>query len=192
MIENYLNDEDQEKKKKKKLEAISRKQGKESEIQAHLKKDKLSLNELQDLVKEWAISFEDKEILEKISQDKKVDKKEMNTVLDNVQLQDILKKIENIEKEIDMDKILPQALRIKKEDFVAACGNSAKKAEVLQKIDDSIDHVMFQLWPNFKTGWNPFARRVKNLSNMLFLANKKMIRVQEHMIDLKNYLRSKT
>lgn len=191
MVEDYLNVEDQEKKKKKKLEVIRKKQSKEAEIQSHLKKNKLSLNELQDLVKEWVISFEDKETLEKISQDKKVDKKEMNAILDNVELQEILQKIEEMEKEMDINDLLPKAMRVKKEDFVAACTNATKKAEVLQKIDDGIDYVMFQLGPKFKTGGNPFARRVRILSNMLFVANKKVIRVQEHMIDLKHYLHSK-
>jgi DNA-binding phage protein len=115
----------------------------------------------------------------------------MNAILDNVELQDILTKIEDMEKEMDIDDLLPKALRVKKEDFVAACGNAAKKAEVLKKIDEGIDYVMFQLGPTFKTGGNPFARRVRALSNMLFMANKKVIRVQEHMIDLKNYLHSK-
>jgi hypothetical protein len=76
---------------------------------------------------------------------------------------------------------------------LSAVKDPVKRQEVLQKIDDSINIVVSNVgWPTFKTGGNPFARRVRNLTNLLFLTNKKTIAIQEHMIDLKNYLRYKT
>lgn len=193
MVEWYLSAEDQEKKKKKKIEVIRKKQTKEAEIQAHLKKNKLTLNELQDLVKEGVISFEDKQTLEKISQDQKIDEKEMDDIVDNVEIKWLLEQIEEIEKSLEDNDLIPKELKISKQDFLSAVKDPVKRQEVLQKIDDSIDIVVNNIgWPTFKTGGNPFARRVRNLSNLLFLTNKKTIDIQEHMIDLKNYLRYKT
>ena len=193
MVEWYLNAEDQEKKKKKRLEAVRKKQTKEAEIQSHLKKNKLSLSELQDLVKEGVISFEDKQTLEKISQDQKIDEKEMDDIVDNVEIKWLLEQIEEIEKSLEDNDLIPKELKISKQDFLSAVKDPVKRQEVLQKIDDSIDIVVSNIgWPTFKTGGNPFARRVRNLTNLLFLTNKKTIDIQEHMIDLKNYLRYKT
>ncbi len=191
MIETYLSIEEQEKKRKKKLDEINKELQKHNELLTHLSENLFNLNELQNMIKEWVITINDKQLFERIARDGILEDNELDNLLKDIQTNDLLKKIEEIEKDLDIDDILPQAMRIKKNEFLAACTDPAKKDEIIQKIDDGINYVMFHIWPTFKTGSNPFARRIKTISNLLFLANKKAIRVQEHMIDLKQYLRSK-
>lgn len=191
MVEWYLDIEQQDKKRKKKLEQINKELQKRNELQSHLSKSKLSLQELQNLVKEGVVTINDKQLLEKIVKDDKLEDHELDNFLQDVQINDLLRKIEEIEKTMDIDAILPKELRIKPQDFALACKDPSKRKEVLQKLDDGLDYIIPQVTPSFKSWWNPFARRVTNLSNLVFLAHKKIIDIQWHMIDIKSYLRSK-
>lgn len=191
MVEWYLNREEQDKKKKKKIEEISKELQKREELKFHVSKNKLSLKELQDLVKEWIVTINDKQLMDKIAKDGTLEDHELDAFLHDVQINDLLHKIEEIEKTIDIDAILPKELRIKPQDFALACKDPVKRQEVLKKLDDGIDYIVPQVTPSFKSWWNPFVRRISNLSNLIFLTNKKIIDIQWHMIDIKNYLRSK-
>jgi len=191
MVEWYLDIEQQDKKRKKKLEQINKELQKRNELQSHLSKSKLSLQELQNLVKEWVVTINDKQLFEKIVKDDKLEDHELDNFLQDVQINDLLRKIEEIEKIMDIDAILPKELRIKPQDFALACKDPVKRKEVLQKLDDGLDYIIPQVTPSFKSWWNPFARRVANLSNLVFLAHKKVIDIQWHMIDIKSYLCSK-
>lgn len=191
MVEWYVNMEEQEKKRKKKIEQINKELQKNTELNIHLSKSKLSLKELQDLVKEWVVTVNDKKLLEKISRDDTLEDHELDTFLQDVQINDLLRKIEEIEKTIDIDDILPKELRIKPQDFKQACTDPVKRQEVLMKLDQWLEYIVPQVRPLFKSGSNPFARRVANLSNLIFMAQKKIINLQWYMIDIKHYLRSK-
>lgn len=191
MVEGYLSIEEQDKKKKNKLEKIDKDFQKKRELEAHLSKSKMSLKELQELIKEWIVTVNDKELLKKIAKDDVLEDHELDDFLQDVTITDLMHKIEDIEKTLDIDDILPKELRIKPQDFVAACKDPVKRQEILQKLDDGIDYIIPQVTSSFKSWWNPFARRIANLSNLVFLAHKKIIDIQWHMIDIKNYLRSK-
>lgn len=191
MVEWYVSIEEHDKKKKKRIEETSKELQKHNEIQSHLSKSKLSLNELQELIKEWIVTVDDTQLLEKIAKDGVLEDHELDSFLQDVEINDLIHKIEEIEKTDDIDAILPKELRVHPQDFALACKDLIKRQEVLQKLDDGIDYVVTQITPSFKSWWNPFARRVSNLSNLVFLAHKKIIDIQWHMIDIKKYLRSK-
>jgi hypothetical protein len=75
----------------------------------------------------------------------------LDSFLHDVEINDLLHKIEEIEKTIDIDAILPKELRIKPQDFTLACKDPAKRKEVLQKLDDGIDYIIPQVTPSFKS-----------------------------------------
>lgn len=191
MVEWYLSPEEQDKKKKKKLETVDKGLQKNKELKNYLSKSKISFKELQDLIKEWIVNTDNKQLFEKIAQDGKLEDHELDDFLHDVHMDDLLHKIEEIEKTIDINSILPKELRITPKDFVLACKDPAKRQEVLQKLDDGIDYIIPQVSASLKSWWNPFARRISHLSNLIFLANKKIIDIQWHIVDIKRYLRSK-
>lgn len=149
---------------------------------------KINLKELKDLVKEWWIDIE-KAALDKIQKDDKLDDKELNNVIESVEFKEIVEKIEEIMNNPDIDTILPKDLRINPQEFKDACKDKTKRPALLQKIDTALDCVNDQVrsWWS-KIGGNPFARNINMRENLMFLANKKIISVQEHMINMKNYL----
>jgi len=191
MVEWYVSIEEQDRKKKKKLEQISKELQKRNELQSHLSKSKLSLNELQELIKEWVVTINDKQLLQKIAKDGVLEDHELDSFLQDIHINDLLHKIEEIEQTTDIDAILPKELRVQPKDFTLACKDPIKRKEVLHRLDDGIDYIVPQVTPSFKSWGNPFARRVTNLSNLVFLTHKKIVDIQWHMIDIKNYLRSK-
>lgn len=191
MVEWYLNIEEQDKKKKKRIEEKDKELQKREELKSHLSKSKLSLQELQELIKEWIVTVNDKQLMERIAKDDVLEDHELDSFLQDVQVNELIRKIEDIEQTMNIDDILPKELRISPKDFTLACKDPAKRQEVLQKLDDGLDYIIPQVTPSFKSWWNPFARRVANLSNLIYLAQKKIVDIQWHIIDIKHYLRSK-
>jgi hypothetical protein len=53
-----------------------------------------------------------------------------------------LEQIEEIEKSLEDNDLIPKELKISKQDFLSAVKDPVKRQEVLQKIDDSINIVV--------------------------------------------------
>lgn len=178
----YENEEKQEKKKEKE-------QKKNNKEQWHdIQKSKLYLKELEELRDKGMIDI-DEEMMKKIEEDSKLDTKEINTVVESVEFKKIVEKIEEMEKLLEQEDILPKELKIKKQEFIKACESTQEKDILLKKIDQTLDYVNNAVGTSWsKIGGNPLVRNIRMRENLLFLANKKIIEIQEHMIDIKNYL----
>lgn len=152
MVEGFLSMDEKEKKRKKKIEqAADKEQQRRQEVSSYLSKNKIGLKELQELVKEGVVVINDKQLLERIARDEKLDDHELDDLLQDVQINDIIRKIEEIEKTMDIDKILPKELRVSPQDFKLACKDPMKRKEVVQKLDDGIDYIVPQISPSFKS-----------------------------------------
>ncbi|MCF7834973.1 hypothetical protein K9M48_02865 [Candidatus Gracilibacteria bacterium] len=161
---------------------------KEDEEKYFLEKNKISLNELEQLVEEGSIDIDEK-TLKEIKEDNKLDEKELDTIVDSIKFNEIINKLEEIEKDSDIDKILPKELKIQDTEFKEACKDKNKRQILFKKIDEALDYINDQLHSgNSKIGGNPLMKSINMRENLLFLANKKAIKIQENMIDMKNYL----
>jgi hypothetical protein len=96
------------------------------------------------------ITINDKQLLEKITNDKDLETHELHTFLQDIQFNELLRKIEEMEKMLDMENILPQTLRVTPQEFTAACTDPSKRETVLKKIDDGLDYIIPQVTPSFK------------------------------------------
>lgn len=153
-----------------------------------LQHSKLSLKELKDMIKEWTIDL-DQKTLDKIQKDNKLDNTEFNSVIDSLQMKELLGKIEEITNSPDIENILPKELRITPKEFKDACIDKDKRPALLMKIDTALDCVNDQVRSGWgKIGGNPFSRNIAMRENLMFLANQKIINIQEDMIDMKKYL----
>ena len=76
---------------------------------------------------------------------------------------------------------MPKKFRITKNDFLEAKKNSKKKKMVLQKIDAGLDFLYYQS--------NQIDNDVAQLfTSFAFMADKKLVIVQENLIDIKDDL----
>ncbi len=161
---------------------------KENEKTLH--QSKLSLKELKDMIKEGSIDL-DQTTFEKIQKDNKLDNTEFNNIIESLEMKELLKKIEEITNSPDIENILPKELRITQKEFKDACMDKDKRPALLMKIDAALDCVNDQVRSGWgKIGGNPFSRNIAMRENLMFLANQKIIHIQEHMIDMKNYLKN--
>ncbi len=155
-----------------------------------LRQSKLNLKELKDMIKEWSIEL-NQATLEKIQKDNKLDNTEFNDIIESLEMKEVLKKIEEITNNPDIENILPKELRITQKEFKDACMDKDKRPALLMKIDTALDCVSDQVRSGWGKIWgNPLSRNIAMRENLMFLANQKIIHIQEHMIDMKNYLQN--
>jgi len=67
--------------------------------------------------------------------------------LDNVQVQEILEKIDEIEEIRDVDKILPKEFRVTKEEYLMALGDSEARQKAMEKLHSALDHIYHSVNP---------------------------------------------
>ncbi len=183
----YISEYEKERKKKEQKNTREKwdinKENKEA-----LDQSKLSLKELKNMITEWSINL-DQKTFEEIQKDNKVDNREFNSIIESLEIKELLKKIEEIVNNPDIEHILPKELRITSKEFKDACINKDKKTALLTKINTALDCVNDHVRNDWgKVGWNPLIRNITMRENLMFLTNQKIIHIQENMIDMKNYL----
>jgi hypothetical protein len=163
------------------------------------KKLKTEAERKQEIEKSLEFSKEKKEILERISK-----KKELaflkslvergllglhaaevitgSTSLEADEIEEIFEKIDAIERVPDVEKILPRALRITKEEYVGALENVALRKDALQKIDSALTYIYEYGNPN------GLGATLGVFFSGFMVLNKNLVLVQEHTIDIKNSL----
>ncbi|MEI8091888.1 MAG: hypothetical protein WCG98_06850 [bacterium] len=72
----------------------------------------------------------------------------MSDIMKSLDVQKIFEKIEEIEQQKDVDKILPKAMRVTKEEYLQALKDPTKKAQVLQKFDQCLNLIYTNIRPS--------------------------------------------
>ena len=158
-----LNEEEKKKEIQKKLEYSRDK----TEIIEKIDAQK-ELTYLKSLVERWLISVDTARTI--------VEWKD----LDNVQVQEILEKIDEIEEIRDVDKILPKEFRVTKEEYLMALGDSEARQKAMEKLHSALDHIYHSV--------NPVDMWIIDISWIILLLNQNLVQVQDHTIDIKRNL----
>ncbi len=126
--------------------------------------------DLKELVEKWIIS---KETAKKVTSWENIDEEIIN---------EIFKKIDEMEEIKDIDKYLPPNLRISHEEYLKALHDDIFRVQTLTKLDSALIILSRQISPNSSMWVNLF-------SWFLSVLDKNLITVQEHTIDVKNSLK---
>lgn len=167
----------EEEKKKRRNKEIQSVLSEAHERNASLLPVKLDIQRLKELVKEWVV---DSILFDEIVKDGSVTEQELKDIIQEVELEVVLNKID----EIEQYESLPPSLKISRAEFAAAMTDPHIRAQVLQKLDDVLSYLYTTNQWSHKPGWNLF-------SSLLYLYDKKLQVVQSHAIDLKVYLGNK-
>jgi len=169
----------EEEKKKKKLEEInSKKEDKETfEKKQKNKEEILSkietseyLYELQELVKKWVIT---EEVATKLKTWKNINQAE---------IEEMFNKINEIEEIKDIDKYLPEDLRISKEEYLKALENKIFRIQTITKLDLALAFIVNQIEPWDSIWW------VNIFGWFLWILDQNLRKIQENTIDIKDSL----
>jgi len=169
--------ENEKKKKELKEEEIVNEQKKQLEFKKT--KEKISVEieiedeiyHLKELVEKWVIS---KDTVDKVIEWKDISEDEIKEIFD---------KIDEIEELKDVDKYLPENLRISKEDYLKAVNNDIFRVQIITKIDSALTLLSNQANPDSAMWLNLF-------SGFLAVLDKNLIKIQENTIDVKDSLKS--
>lgn len=169
--------ENEKKKKELKEEEIVNEQKKQLEFKKT--KEKISVEieiedeiyHLKELVEKWVIS---KDTVDKVIEWKDISEDE---------IKEIFEKIDEIEELKDVDKYLPENLRISKEDYLKAVNNDIFRVQIITKIDSALTLLSNQANPDSAMWLNLF-------SGFLAVLDKNLIKIQENTIDVKDSLKS--
>jgi len=97
-------------------------------------------------------------------------------------IQEIFDKIDEIEDLKDVDKYIPQELRISKDEYLKAVHDDIFRVQILTRLDSSLTLIANQINPDGMLWLNIF-------SWFLAVLDKNLIKVQENTIDVKDSLK---
>lgn len=168
----------EEEKKKSKLTEKEKSDNLKKKLEHEKIKEKISVEveaenkifDLKELVEKWIIS---KETAKKVTSWENIDEEIIN---------EIFKKIDEMEEIKDIDKYLPANLRINHEEYLKALHDDIFRVQTLTKLDSALIILARQINPNSSMWVNLF-------SWFLTVLDKNLITVQEHTIDVKNSLK---
>jgi hypothetical protein len=175
-IESWALNEEEKKKKKisekdiqeNNLKNLEHKKIKEK-ISVEMKTEK-ELDKLKNLIEKWIIS---KETAEKIV--------EWKDVWEEI-IKEIFEKIDQIEEIKDIDKYIPEHLRVTKEDYSKALNDDIFRVQLITRLDSSLALIANKINPDSAMWLNLF-------SWFLTVLDKNLIIVQENTIDVKDSLK---
>lgn len=175
-IESWALNEEEKKKKKlsekdiqeNNLKNLEHKKIKEK-ISVEIKTEK-ELDKLKNLIEKWIIS---KETAEKIV--------EWKDVWEEI-IKEIFEKIDQIEEIKDIDKYIPEHLRVTKEDYSKALNDDIFRVQLITRLDSSLALIANKINPDSAMWLNLF-------SWFLTVLDKNLIIVQENTIDVKDSLK---
>lgn len=170
----YINEEERKKQKKSKQEHREEQENlvlfekKKAEIREE-EKTALDLQKLKELLEAHVI---DNTLIESIIQ---------KTVLDHKKIEEIFKKITEVESLKNIDKYLPKDMRVTQEEYARATHDATKRRKVMEKIENCLtllaQNISPQTWASLNLFWD-----------FMFLLDKNLILIQEHHIDMKDAL----
>ncbi|EKE30374.1 MAG: hypothetical protein ACD_2C00001G0024 [uncultured bacterium (gcode 4)] len=104
--------------------------------------------------------------------------------LDILEINEVLKKIDDISATEKIDSILPKEMRVTKEEYLEALGSPEPRGHLIDKLNRSLDHLYLLS--------NPFSWNIYDMFSWLFLIlNKNLVAVQDRTIDIKLSLLAK-
>lgn len=103
-------------------------------------------------------------------------------------VQEIFEKIDEIEEIQDIDTILPQSLRITKEDYLSAIDDHAMRTSVLGRIDDALGYLYASSHASFAGVMQFFSSLFQSLQTR---KDRSVTVVQGNMIDIKRNLKKR-
>lgn len=177
-IDSWIFKEDDDKKKEKikknEKEAINKslKENKKKEIDIHEKAED-NLFELKQMVDKWIFDKKTEELVEDIVNIDSISQSEIEEIFD---------KIDEIESTKDIDEILPKELRITKNDYKKSLIDNDYRAETIKKLNLSLSIIVKKITPK-QWVW------MHILWWFLLGLDKKLVKIQENSIDIKNSLK---
>lgn len=180
-INSWIHKEDSDKKNekvKKKEQEIKEKSLKEikkkkEEIEIAEKAED-NLFELKEMLEDWVLDYKTEELVEDIVESEFISQSEMEEIFD---------KIDQIESTKDIDKIIPKALRITKEEYKKALKDDDTRTKAIVKVNAALAIIVRKINPKSSV-W------ISIMGGFLYAIDKKLIKVQEHNIDVKNSLKN--
>ncbi len=170
---------EEEKKKKEKSEKEKKQEMQKILEQERIKKEAREKKENTDVLKRLEEMLEDWEL----SQDEIKELKQMveNVDISEDQVEEILEKIEEIENMEDIDKYLPKEFRITAEEYKKSLTDDVVRLKTLTKLNTATTILAQQLNPDSSMWMNLF-------SWYMIILDKKLIKIQENTIDVKQSL----
>lgn len=173
---------EEEKKKKEKSEK-EKKQNRQRVLEQERRKkearekkeNKDVLRKLEDMLDEWNILDQDLAKIKDIVDSSSLD-------ISDDEIEEILEKIDEIEKTEDVDKYLPQEFRITSEDYKQSLTDDVKRLQTLTKLDAWLTILSWHIAPDASMWLNLF-------SWYMAILDKKLIKIQENTIDVKDCLK---
>lgn len=168
---------DNEKRKKKEIREIKEKdlseaKKKKETIDTYEKAEK-NLFELKQMLDKWILDDKTEDLVEDII--------DFN-VISQEEIDDIFKKIDEIESTKDIDNILPKDLRITKDEYKKALKDKIARKIALNKINNALSIIVRKINPKFGIWLNIMWW-------FLYTIDKKLVSIQENNIDVKNSLK---
>jgi len=105
-----------------------------------------------------------------------------NQDIDEDIIKEIFEKIDKMEEIKDIDKYIPNELRISKEDYSKSLTDDIFRVQTLTKLDTALTLIANKINPDSAMGLNLF-------SGFLTVLDKNLILVQENTIDVKDNLK---
>lgn len=165
--------EKSEEEKKKEMMKVIEQQKKKEEIQESIKTEE-ALNKLKSMLENWKdLSEFDRNIIEKVIEWTELSQKDIDDILD---------KIEEIEDTEWIDQYLPKDTRITKKDYQKALVDEIFRAQVIVKVETSLSILAMHINQDSWVWLNLF-------SWYLALLDKRLVKLQENHIDIKDNLR---
>lgn len=148
----------------------SKKKKEEIEIQ---EKAEDNLFELKEMLEDWVLDYKTEELVEDIVEFEFISQSEIDEIFD---------KIDQIENSKDIDKVLPKSLRITKEEYKKALQDDGARVQTIKKVNSALSIIVREITPKSWV-W------INIIWWFLYSIDKKLAKVQEHHIDIKNSLK---
>jgi len=163
--------EKSEKQKKQERQKILEQENRKKE--AREKKDNSDiLKRLEEMLDDWELSKDEIKELKQMVDDTDISQEEIN---------DILEKINEIDDIDEVDKYLPKDFRITSEEYKQSITNGIIRTKTLTKLNTALTILSNQLNPDSSMWMNLF-------SWYMVILDKKLVKIQENNIDVKNSL----
>lgn len=173
-IDSWIIKEDDDKKSQKKiLDKPSKKIKKKNEEIDIQEKAEDNLSELKQMLDKWELDESTEDLVEDIVNIESISQKEIEEIFD---------KIDEIESTRDIDELLPKEFRITKDDYKKSLNNDIYRAETIQKINSALSIIVPRITKKSWVWMNIFW-------SFLLVLDKKLVKIQEHSIDIKNSLK---
>lgn len=168
-------DKNNEKLKKKEAEINkenlekSKKQKEKIEVQEQAENN---LYELKNMLDKWVLDDRTEDLVEDIVEFDVISQKEIEEIFDE---------IEEIENTKDIDKVIPKTFRITKDDYKKSLTDEVTRKHTIKKINSALSIIVTKINPKSSVWMNIIWW-------FLYVIDKKLVKIQENHIDIKNSL----